>query len=500
MTTRRSGILMPVFSLANDYGIGSLGQEAYAFVDFLKRSNQTLWQVLPLGMTSFGDSPYQSFSSYAGNTQLISLETLVKDNLLLQEELDNSFLGDNPESVDYACLFDTKNQLLKKAVERFKLDYQKQQSFEIFCKQNSFWLDDYALYMATKRHFNWQSWTQWEDEGIKHRHAQAILIYSQLLSEDIFFYQVTQFLFFEQWHALKLYANEKGIDIIGDMPIYVALDSVDVWVNREYFKTDEMGQPTVVAGCPPDAFSQTGQLWGNPIYNWDKLEQTQFKWWIDRLAFNEQLYDIIRIDHFRAFESFWEIPADSQTAVNGEWVKGPGMAFFNALYAALPNIRIIAEDLGTITPEVVELRQSAKLPGMAVLQFAFDHQSDSTYLPHHIKSDMIAYTGTHDNNTARGWYEDDASQEDRDFFDAYAHRPFEETIGFAMTRLAFASTAQIAITTMQDLLDLGTFSRINLPSTLGGNWCWRMRDSHISEAISEYLVKISKIYRRNCMI
>lgn len=499
MDTRSSGILMPIFSLPNTQGIGTLGKEALAFIDFLKASHQTIWQVLPLGMTSFGDSPYQSFSSYAGNIYFISLDCLVDGGLLLAQDLSNSLLNRHSEMIDYASLFTEKQALLRKAVNCF-LASNDLNDFNRFVKKESEWLEDFALFMALKNHFNHVAWSKWPDDAIKQRDINALHDYRQLLKEDVLYYKVTQYFFFSQWHKIKQYAKQNNVKIIGDIPIYVALDSADVWVNQSYFKLDEQGAPTVVAGCPPDAFSQTGQLWGNPIYHWDNLEQDEFSWWINRLAFQFELYDMVRIDHFRGFESYWEIPATDETAIDGKWVKGPGEKLFKAIYNALPHAQFIAEDLGTITPEVIKLRQNVNMPGMAVLQFAFDETSDSVYLPHHITKDCVIYTGTHDNNTSRGWYEDDLSQNDRDFFDVYTHRPFEEPIGYAMTRIAFASTAMIAMTTMQDLLDLGTFSRINTPSTLGGNWAWRMKTDVDLSRISEYLVKISKIYRRNATI
>ncbi|MGT2784166.1 4-alpha-glucanotransferase [Streptococcus merionis] len=496
MNKRYSGILMHISSLSNRFGIGSFGQSAYDFVDFLDRTEQKYWQVLPLGPISYGDSPYQSFSAFAGNTYFIDLERLVSEGLLSWEDLENVDFGANPEYVDYARIFEVRRPLMEKAVWAFQ-EKGNQEAYQHFLAENMEWIYDFADYMAIKEHFENQSWITWPDESIRRRDSERLTYYRELLADKIAYHRITQFLFFQQWHDLKAYANSKGIEIIGDMPIYVSADSSDMWTAPHFFKTDEAGRPTVVAGCPPDAFSETGQLWGNPIYNWDAMAADGYSWWVRRMRESLKLYDMIRIDHFRGFEAYWEVPSEDDTALNGRWVKGPDKALFAAFQSELgENLPIIAEDLGLITDEVIELRDSLKLPGMKVLQFAYDSLGDSTYLPHRCDYNTVTYTGTHDNNTIRGWYEDDITEEVRHFFDQYSHRSHDETASQAMIRQAWASNSQLAITSMQDLLNLGSESRMNIPSTLGTNWQWRMSSAIIEKMVENNLHNLTKLYSR----
>lgn len=496
MEKRYSGILMHISSLSSPFGIGNFGQSAYAFVDFLERTRQKYWQVLPLGPLSYGDSPYQSFSAFAGNTYFIDLERLITEGLLSWQDLEGIDFGTHPEYVDYARIFEVRRPIMEKVVQTFK-DKGNQEAYQTFLAENMEWIYDFADYMAIKEHFDNKSWIEWPDDAIRRREAGSLAYYRERLSENITYHRVTQFLFFQQWKDLKAYANEKGIGIIGDMPIYVSADSSDMWTAPHYFKTDEAGRPSVVAGCPPDAFSETGQLWGNPIYDWEEMARDGFAWWIRRMKEALKLYDVIRIDHFRGFEAYWEVPAEDETALNGRWVKGPDKALFEAFQSELgDNLPIIAEDLGLITDEVIELRDSVRLPGMKVLQFAYDAMEDSIYLPHRCDYHTVTYTGTHDNNTIRGWYEDDIASEVQTYFDNYSHRRPDETPSQAMIRQAWSTNSQLAITTMQDLLDLGSQSRMNTPSSVGTNWQWRMPSAIIGEGIEEYLRSLTELYSR----
>ncbi len=495
MKERQSGVLMHISSLPGKYGIGSLGREAYEFVDFLVRTKQRYWQILPLGTTSYGDSPYQSFSAFAGNTHFIDIDFLIENGWLSPSDLEGIDFGSNPEEVDYAKIFHGRRPVLEKAVATLK-SHGLPEEYWAFLRENDFWIHTFAEYMAIKEHFDLKAWTEWEDEAIRLRQAHALEHYRQLLAEQMDYHRITQYIFFSQWKALKTYANEKGIEFVGDMPIYIAADSSDMWANPHFFKTDEEGRPSVVAGCPPDAFSEIGQLWDNPIYDWDAMKADGFTWWIARLRESFKMYDMVRIDHFIGFASFWEIPAGEETAVNGYRVEAPGFELFAAIRQELGDLNIIAEDLGTVTDKVIQLRETTGFPGMKVLQFAFDPKGDSIELPHNHRNNVVAYTGTHDNDTIRGWYEKELDDASKEYLDRYTNRRPDESINHTMLRTLFGSVAFMAVVTMQDLLDLDGTARMNLPNTLGGNWVWRMTADQLTPAIEENLLDLTTTYRR----
>lgn len=495
MKARQSGVLMHISSLPGKYGIGSFGQSAYDFVDFLVRTKQRYWQILPLGTTSYGDSPYQSFSAFAGNTHFIDLDFLVDEGLLSEEDLHGINFGDNPREVDYAKIFEARRPLLEKAVARF-LETGDVDSFYRFAEENAAWLEVFAEYMAIKEHFDNLAWTEWPDEAIRRREVDRLAHYRSELSDKLVYHRVTQYLFFKQWLQLKAYANKHHIEIVGDMPIYVAADSCDVWSQPHFFKTDEVGKPTCVAGCPPDEFSATGQLWGNPIYDWEAMDRDGYVWWIDRLRESFKIYDIVRIDHFRGFESYWEVPADSETSATGKWVKGPDYKLFAAVKEALGELNIIAEDLGFMTNEVIELRERTGFPGMKILQFAFNPNDESIDSPHLAPNNSVMYTGTHDNNTVLGWYRDEIDDPTREYMAQYTNRKEYETVPHAMLRTIFASVSFMAIATMQDLLELDSSARMNYPSTIGGNWAWRMTADELNPIVEGELYSLTKTYRR----
>ncbi|MFT9497853.1 4-alpha-glucanotransferase [Anaerosolibacter sp.] len=492
MIERSSGILMHITSLPSPYGIGTFGKEAYAFVDFLKKAGQNYWQLLPLGPTSFGDSPYQSFSSFAGNPYFIDLETLVEEGLLEWEDIQNIDFGRDREKIDYGKLYMNRFSILKKAFllgrEKFK------QSLESFRLENSDWLEDYGLYMAVKVWFGMKSWKDW-DEDIKLREEKALERYQKELANEIEYWMFLQYLFFKQWKKLKKYANDKGIRIIGDIPIYVAEDSADAWANSEIFFLDEKKNPVTIAGCPPDYFSEIGQLWGNPIYRWDLLEERNYDWWIERIRGNFRLYDILRIDHFRGLESFWEIPFGSKTAATGRWVKGPGMKLFRAVKEQLGNIDIIAEDLGHLTQEVIDFRKESEYPGMKVLQFAFDTREESDYLPHNYEKNCVVYTGTHDNDTIMGWM-NTANKLDVEHAKEYLNLTEDEGYHWGFLRGVWSSVGALAIAPMQDFLGLGSEHRMNIPSTIGGNWQWRVKKEDLTDGLAAKIYRFTKRYGR----
>lgn len=495
MKERQSGVLMHISSLPGKYGIGSFGQSAYDFVDFLVRTKQRYWQILPLGTTSYGDSPYQSFSAFAGNTHFIDLDVLVEQGLLEAADLEGLDFGSNPEEVDYEKIYNVRRPLLEKAVKRF-FEVGDVPAFSRFCEENDAWLELFAEYMAIKEHFDNLAWAEWPEADIRTRQPEAVARYHEQLEDKLIYHRVTQYLFFEQWLKLKAYANNHHIEIVGDMPIYVSADSADMWAQPHFFKTDELGRPTKVAGCPPDEFSETGQLWGNPIYDWDAMDKDGYSWWIDRLRESFKVYDVVRIDHFRGFESYWEIPADSDVASTGEWVKGPDYKLFAAVKEALGDLNIIAEDLGFMTDEVIELRERTGFPGMKILQFAFNPDDESIDSPHLAPANSVMYTGTHDNNTVLGWYRDEIDDPTREYMARYTNRKEYETVPHAMLRTVFASVSFMAIATMQDLLELDGKARMNLPSTLGGNWAWRMTADQLTPAVEEELLDLTTIYRR----
>ena len=490
---RSSGILMPVFSLPSPYGIGTLGKAAYDFIDFLAAAKQSFWQILPVGPTSYGDSPYQSFSTFAGNPYFIDLELLVKDGLLKKSDLEGIDWGDNAAQVDYAKIYANRFAILRKAFARgFVRDSAAVAAF----RSENAWLEDYCLYMAVKKHFGMKCWTEWEEEAIRLHRPEAVKAYSEKLREDIDFYSYLQFLFFSQWEKLRAYAKENGIGIIGDVPIYVALDSADVWANPEYFQLDEENIPTKVAGVPPDYFSEDGQLWGNPLYDWNKMKSEGYGWWIRRMDGAGKLYDVVRIDHFRGFESYWAVPKGEKTAKIGEWVKGPGLELVQTLTNWFPNISFIAEDLGILTDDVHQLLKDSKLPGMKVLEFAFNGKDASNYMPHRFEKNSVCYTGTHDNTTLAAWLKEAKKAE---LAQAKKYLGLNSGEGFAwgVIRGGMASTANLFIAQIQDYLGLGKEARINTPGTDTGNWQWRMQKGALDKKLAKRIAEITARYERN---
>lgn len=492
---RDSGILLPIFALPSKYGIGSFSKEAYAFVDFLRDAGQKCWQVLPLGPTGYGDSPYQSFSTFAGNPYFIDLETLIEEGLLSNEECDALDWGADPCRVDYEKIYSAKNQALRKAFERFSTG---DRDFLRFIKDEAYWLDDYALFMALKEHFSGVSWMEWEPK-LKSRSMFALSKYRRRLKNDILFVKFTQYQFMRQWQELKRYANRCRIKIIGDIPIYVSMDSADVWANRKLFQFDKGGEePVAVAGCPADYFSETGQLWGNPLYRWKNHRKTKYRWWIQRMEHQFALYDTVRVDHFRGFDEYYAVPYGEENALNGEWELGPGIELFDAISKKLGKTDIIAEDLGYITEGVRDLLRDTAYPGMKVLQFAFDPESESEYLPHNYKKNCVVYTGTHDNATTVEWFEQ-LSPREQEFASRYARigeEAQEEAVSYAFIYLAMASVANRCIIPLQDYLGLGKEARINTPSTLGDNWKWRMQEKDMDQTLSKKIRRIAETYFR----
>lgn len=493
ITSRGSGILLHVSSLPSNYGIGTFGEEAYKFVDFLKYSGQTYWQILPLGQTSYGDSPYQSFSINAGNPYFIDLDILAYEGLLKQEEYQTLNWGDNPTLIDYELMYNLRYHILEKAFTRFNL---KEDGYIKFLEQEKNWLEDYALFMAIKKANNDYSWEKWS-EKFRKKDPETLKYFIKNNREKIEFWKFLQYKFYTQWRNLKNYANKNGIKIIGDIPIYVAYDSVEVWKNPEYFQLDEHLNMISVAGCPPDAFSAIGQLWGNPLYNWEYMEKTKYNWWIDRLKSATTLYDIVRIDHFRGFESYYSIPANETTALNGKWQKGPGIKLFNRIKEELGELNLIAEDLGYLTEDVIQLLKETGYPGMKLMQFAFDSREGGDYLPHNYTQNSVAYIGTHDNNTALGWILSANSNDIeymRSYLDIYTSND-KETVWKMISR-TMAVTSNVVIIQMQDYLGLGDEARMNVPSTIGGNWCWRMWKNATDERLIQSMLHITGLYKR----
>lgn len=491
---RRNGMLLPIASLPSPYGIGGFSKEAYEFIDLLEETGQKLWQILPLGPTSYGDSPYQSFSTFAGNPYFIDLDTLAEKGWLTKEACEASDYGDNESYIDYGRIYHSRFVLLKQAF--LNSDILSDEKFTEFCKANQHWLPDYALYMALKNQNDGKSWIEWEEE-IRLRKPEAVEYYKKELEEECNFYEFLQYEFHEQWTKVKEYAHKKGIQIVGDVPIYVAFDSADTWANPELFQLDEKNLPLGVAGCPPDAFSATGQLWGNPLYNWAYHKKTGYDWWLKRIAYCFDLYDIVRIDHFRGFDEYYSIPYGDETAVNGHWEKGPGMDLFNTVKEKLGELDIIAEDLGFLTESVFQLLKDSGYPGMKVLQFAFDPSEDSDYLTYKYQRNCVVYTGTHDNDTTAGWFEK-LSDGDKEVALRYMnsfYTPKEEQ-HWDLIALAMRSTADTCIIPVQDFLGLGSEARINMPSTLGDNWKWRMTKGAFSEELKEKIRRMTKLYGR----
>ena len=496
MFERSSGILLHPTSLPGKYGIGSLGKEAYKFVDFLKKSNQKLWQIFPLGPTGYGDSPYQCFSSFAGNPYLIDFDLLIEQNLLTEEDLKDVNFGGNEEYIDYGAIYNQKYPLLRKAYENFKANGNKElkEKLETFKTENSSWLDDYSLYISLKNFFNGLPWNEWEDD-IRTRKEAAINKYKAELANEIEYHNFIQFLFFTQWNNVKKYANDNGIKIIGDIPIFVAVDSSDAWANPEIFLFDPELKPVKVAGVPPDYFSATGQLWGNPLYDWDKLKELNYKWWVDRVKANLSTCDIIRIDHFRGFDEYWAVPYGDKTAENGTWCPGPRTDLFNTIKNELGELPIIAEDLGTMTQGVIDLREATGFPGMKILGFAFDSKEENDYLPHTYTKNCVVYTGTHDNDTLIGWFTK-ANEDDKQFARNYLNSRSDNEIHWDAIRGAWSSVASMAIAPIQDFLGLGSEARINTPGVASGNWQWRLKDGVLTDELAERIAKLTKVYSR----
>lgn len=503
MFERSSGILMHISSLPSEYGIGDFGRKAYEFVDFLKETEQKLWQILPLGPTGYGDSPYQSYSAFAGNFLFIDVEEFVRDGYIEDSEL-NGLRGLNiTDSVDYEGVKIEKTRVLELVFEKFICELEKnaelKNSYLEFIKKNNYWLEDYALYMVLKDKFNgvpWQKWNKIYKNKLVNKFEGSIISEKRLE-----YYKFLQYTFYRQWKNLKEYANSKGIKIIGDIPIFVATDSSDTWSNPEIFQFTESKVPKRVAGCPPDYFSKTGQLWGNVLYDWKEIKKQNYKWWIDRVKFCFEIYDIVRIDHFRGFESYWSIKYGEKTAIRGHWEKGPGMELFKAIEKKLGKLPIIAEDLGLLTPQVKKLLKRSEYPGMKILEFAFGEE-ENDYQPHRYEENCVAYTGTHDNDTIVGWYEKlDLVTKER--CDEYLKnwlikrdRNFWNPIEWRSIETLWSSKAQMVLIQMQDLLGLSSFARMNTPSTVGINWKWRLREENLTEDIKNRLKEVTKIFNR----
>lgn len=486
---------MHIFSLSGKFGIGCLGRDAYKFIDFLKSAGQKYWQILPLGHTGYGDSPYQCFSAFAGNPNFVDLEILKDEGLLKEEDYNNINFGIEEDKIDYETIFVEREKILHLAFENFKAFKRLNCSeFELFKEENKFWLKDYSLYMSIKEHFDLKPWQKW-DEDIRKRDPLAIEKYKFMLKDKIEYWNFVQYKFFKQWMNLRNYANFNNIFIIGDIPIYVSEDSSDIWAKSKMFKIDEDMKPVVVAGCPPDSFSSTGQLWGNPIYNWDEMNKDNYSWWILRIRESFKLYDAVRIDHFRGFESYWEIPYGDKTAEKGKWVKGPGMKLIEAIKDELGDLNIIAEDLGYLTDEVLKFKEEAGYPGMKVLQFAFSGE-DNGYLPHNYPVKSVAYTGTHDNNTIKGWIDNSKNREQLKNAIKYLPLTIEEGYNIGFIRGIWSSVSYLAIAPMQDFLNLGNEARINLPSTLGGNWKWRVKEKELTLELANKIYELTKRYGR----
>ena len=489
---RSSGVLMAMSSLPSNYGIGTMGKCAYKFVDFLKAAGQKYWQFLPLGTTSYGDSPYQSFSSFAGNPYYIDLDLLIKDGLLKRSELEGIDWGSDPEHVDYGRIFENRYRVLRLAYERGAEKLSAE--LESFRRENG-WLENYALYMSLKSHFGMLSWTEWPEEDIRLHKPEAVAKYSELLRDEIALHVFIQYLFFKQWDALRSYAREAGVSFIGDIPIYVPLDSADVWSEPRFFQLDKDNVPTEVAGVPPDDFTEDGQLWGNPLYDWDAMKADGYGWWIRRIDGAKKLYDVIRIDHFRGFESYWAVPSDETTAKNGHWKPGPGMDLVGVLTSWFHDLSFIAEDLGYTTPGVRALLADSGLPGMKVLQFAFDAHGESDFLPHKCTRNSVCYIGTHDNDTVKGWLET-VSAADRKFAERYMHITPDEGWCWGMIRAGMSTVSDLFVVQMQDILELPGSARMNTPGTLGTNWQWRMLPGADNKRLAKRLRVYTETFRR----
>lgn len=489
---RGAGLLLPISSLPSPYGIGTLGKEAYKFVDYLVEAGQKYWQVLPVGPTSYGDSPYQSFSAFAGNPYFIDLDYLVEEGLITKAQIKKFPWGDNAEYIDYATVYGLRFQILRMAFNNST--YAETKEYAQFEKDNEYWLDDYSLYMAVKFKFDNQEWSKW-DYDIKARQPEAIDRYKEELKDDIAFWKFCQFKFFEQWNKLRVYANESGIEIIGDIPIYVAMDSADVWAHKDLFELDEDFEQINVAGVPPDAFSEDGQLWGNPLYNWNRMEECDFEWWKQRMASNSKIYDYIRIDHFIGVVNYYSIEAGCENAKEGVWRQGPGKKLTDAIDSAIGDAKIIAEDLGIVSPAVRELLAETGYPGMNIIEFAFDGGPTNSHLPHNYKPNSLVYGGTHDNETVVGYFSS-RSAADLKYAYKYLGVTKKSEIPAAVLRAAYASVAAIAIFQVQDILELGNEARMNTPSTVGDNWKWRMLKGSLTKKKAKELKELAEFYAR----
>lgn len=491
---RASGILLPIASLPSNYGIGSFSKSAYEFIDHLKKAGQSYWQILPIGPTGYGDSPYQSFSTFAGNPYFIDPDQLIEEGLLTETECLSYDFGNNPRYIEYEKIYRSRFRMLRKAFERSNI--LEDPRFLEFQKENAFWLKDYSLYMAMKDSMGGLSWNEWP-EDIRLRKEKALVYYRNKLKDDIDFYEFIQYKFAMQWMKLKSYANKNEIKLFGDIPIYVAFDSADTWSNPELFQLDDQLNPVAVAGCPPDGFSATGQLWGNPLYRWEQHGRTEYEWWLKRISYSFLLYDVVRIDHFKGFDEYYSIPYGDLTAENGQWMKGPGYEFFETIERKLGKVDIIAEDLGYITESVHQLLKRTGYPGMKVLEFAFDSREDSDYLPHNYDKNCVVYTGTHDNDTVRGWFSS-INKEDRAMALDYLNRKAKDSkaIHWDLIRLAQQSVAKLCIIPIQDYLGLGGEARINVPSTVGSNWTWRLLPGEIQEEMLLKIKHMTNLYGR----
>ena len=499
MKKRGSGVLLHITSLPSRYGIGDLGTDAYRFADFLSEAGQSFWQILPVNPTCgiYGSSPYSSFSAFAGNPLLISPELMVEDGILAAPDIKARFKF--PEDrVNYHAVAEYKNRIFNRAYEKNRNEIAGSHEFEKFCSENSYWLNDYTLFIALKRHFNGADWGRWT-EDLRDRREDALKSWAQRLSEEINKEKFLQHIFFGQWHRLKKYCGDKGIEIIGDIPIYVNYDSAGVWANPDIFKLDNQKMPVFVAGVPPDYFSPTGQLWGHPVYNWDVLKERRYSWWVNRIGHNLKLFHTVRLDHFRGFVAYWEIRAGEETAVNGKWVGAPARDFFNTLREQFPGLPLIAEDLGLITQDVRDTMEMFGFPGMKVLVFAFGKDlTTNPYAPHNYVKNCVVYTGTHDNNTVKGWFQKETVPKDRKrIFEYIGREVSEKNIHWEIIRLAMMSVADMIIIPMQDILGLGDRARMNLPASHKGNWQWRLKSGQLSDLLAKKLLRMTSIYGRS---
>jgi 4-alpha-glucanotransferase len=492
MIERSCGVLLPISSLPAPYGIGTLGEAAYRFTDFLASAGQRYWQLLPMGPTSYGDSPYQSFSTYAGNPYFVDLDLLVADGLLNKEEIQAADWGEDPRHVDYGKIYESRFLVLEKAKQR---GWTRDASDVAAFTEENHWLADYALFMACKRHFGMKSWTEWPDEALRLRHPETLEQYRRQLTGDIELFTYIQYLFYKQWGALRDYIHSKGIRVIGDLPIYVAMDSADVWAEPEFFQLDSENVPTEVSGVPPDYFTADGQLWGNPLYHWQRMKEDGFGWWIRRIDGASRLYDVIRIDHFRGLESYWAVPYGEKTARNGRWVKGPSMDLVGVLTGWFPNLEIIAEDLGYMTPGVQQLLHDSGLPGMKVLEFSFDPREADSLLPYTYTENSICYGGTHDNSPIALW-QDEADPGAVQLAQRYCGVKGRKDFVWGMIRCGLETGCRLFVTQMQDYLTLGKGHRMNIPGTSTGNWSWRLLKDEATDVLAEKMYEEARLYGR----